>query len=332
MKIVVSIFCAMVLASTYGVGRQQSALVPYHQSHRAMGTTFEVKMFGENREQLAAAAAAAFEEVDRLDAQMSNYKETSELSYINRTAWKTPVIVEPEFFGLLKYSLDNSRAVSGAFDITVGPLMRTWGFFRGEGRLPSAREIKATLKTIGYKHVTLNNTKRTIAFDLPGVEIDLGGIAKGYAVDKMAEQLREAGIKSALINAGSSSLYAIGAPPGEAAWQVAVRDPLDSRQTIENVYIKDASLSTSGSYEKFFKIGEKIYCHIMDPRTGFPVEGMLSVTVIAPSGVETDLLSTTLFVLGVKKSKEFLKSRKDVRAIIYYRKAQEKNVLCERIN
>lgn len=332
MKIAISIFCAMILATTSGVGRQKPALDPYHQSHRAMGTTFELKMFGEKREQLAAAAAEAFEEVDRLDAQMSNYKETSELSYINRTAWKKPVIVEPEFFRLIRLSLDHTRAVSGAFDITVGPLMRTWGFFRGEGRLPSAGEIKATLKTVGYKHVILDDTERTISFDLQGVEIDLGGIAKGYAVDKMAERLREYGIKSALISAGSSSIYAIGAPPGESAWQVAVRHPLDSRQTIESVSIKDASISTSGNYENFFKIGEKIYCHIMDPRTGFPVEGMLSVTVSAPSGVETDLLSTTLFVLGVEKSKEFLKARKDVRAIIYHRNSGERDVRCERIN
>jgi PelA/Pel-15E family pectate lyase len=292
--------------------------VVYQEARRSMGTTFEIIAYGEDRARLAEAANAAFEEIDRLDRQMSNYSETSELTDINRNAARGDVIVEKELFDLLVLSLDYSRASGGAFDITVGPLARTWGFFKGQGRLPEPDELKSVLEKIGYERVTLNEQARTIRFDREGIELDLGGIGKGYAVDKAVEILRQSGVRSALITSGTSSITAVGAPPNQSAWTIGVRDPLDPSRTITSIKLRDGSLATSGCYEKTFQAGGKTYCHIMDPRTGFPIEGVMSATVIAKRAVDADALSTTLMVMGVERARECLRSRTDVRAILFY--------------
>jgi thiamine biosynthesis lipoprotein len=297
-----------------------SEVVKYQEARRLMWTTFEIIAYGRERPRLVAAANAAFEEIDRLDRQLSNYSETSELTYINRNAAKGEVVVEKELFELLKLALDYSRTTDGTFDITVGPLMKAWGFFKGQGRFPEPNELKTVLAKTGSAHVMLNSQSRTVRFDREGVELDLGGIAKGYAVDKAAEILRESGVTSALITCGSS-IYAIGAPPDQGFWQVDVRNPLDPSNRVTSVELKDNSLSTSGCYEKIFTLGGKTYCHIMNPRTGYPIGDMLSATVLTPRGVDAEVFSKALMVLGVLKAKDFVKQRKDIRALLCYRKA-----------
>jgi thiamine biosynthesis lipoprotein len=171
---------------------------------------------------------------------------------------------------------------------------------------------------VGSKHVTLNERARTIRFDREGVELDLGGIAKGYAVDRAAAILRESGVTSALITSGSSSICAIGAPPKQAAWRVEVNDPMDRSQHLTTIDLKNESISSSGCHEKTFKLGGKTYCHIMDPHTGHPIEGMLGATIITPLGVEAEALSKAAMLNGVEWTKQFAKKRADVRAILYY--------------
>jgi len=178
-----------------------------------MGTIFTVAVYGRDRTFLSEVVEQVFEEVDRLDEQMSNYKPESELSVINREAASHPVIVEPGLFHLLEICVQRSEQTGGAFDITVGPLMKSWGFFRGRGRLPTPAEINQVLKRVGYRHLKLDPERRTIQFDESGVEIDLGGIAKGYAVDRAVDILRSNGITSALVSSGTSSIYALGSPP-----------------------------------------------------------------------------------------------------------------------
>ncbi|HEU4387170.1 MAG TPA: FAD:protein FMN transferase [Blastocatellia bacterium] len=307
------------VAVAAGSRRQNPQPVLYEETRRAMWTQFEIVAYGPNRAKLAEAADAAFDEIDRLDRQMSNYSETSDLTYINRNAARVPIAAEGELFGLLRRSLDISAQTNGAFDMTVGPLMKAWGFFRHQGRVPDNQELASVMKSVGYSHVSLDEKSRTIRFDRDGVELDLGGIAKGYAVDRAAQILRESGVASALITSGSSSIYAIGAPPGEPGWRVDVRDPLDSSKRLSSIVLKDRSISTSGCSEKTFQLGEKKYCHIMDPRTGRPVDGLLSVTVITATATEADALSTAVMVMGLEKAKAFLKLRVDVGAIIYYR-------------
>ena len=211
------------------------------------------------------------------------------------------MIVEKELFDFLKLSIDYGRTTGGTFDITVGPLMKSWGFFDKKGRVPEAGELNSVMARVGFKHVVLNERTHTIRFDREGVELDLGGIAKGYAVDRAAEILRAAGVKSAFITSGSSSICAIGAPPGQKAWRVEVNDPLDRSHKLEAIDLRDRSISTSGCHEKTFESAGKTYCHIMDPRIGRPVEGLISATIITQTGVEAEVLSKALMVMGIEE-------------------------------
>jgi len=300
----------------------EEPLVRVEASHDAMGTQFTIVAYGTDTRFLAQVANEAFEEIDSLDAQMSNYKPESELSRINREAAREAVLVEPRLFDLIEYSLRGSEETDGAFDITVGPLMKAWGFFRGQGRVPTARELADVMKRVGYHHVHLDLEQRTIRLDTPGVEIDLGGIAKGYAVDRAVEVLRANGVTTALVSSGTSSICALGAPPGDRAWRITLRDPLQADKVGDVIHLKNYSLSASGNYEKFFALGGKTYSHIMDPRTGRPVENMLSTAVLAPSGVDSDMLSK-LYVLGVEGSRKVL-ARHPGLVVIFYRPAGTK--------
>jgi len=297
--------------------RAADSLVRYEASHRAMGTTFTLVVYGQKRAYLQEVTAQVFQEIDDLDDQMSNYKPESELSSINREAARHAVMVEPKLFRLIQESLEYSRASDGAFDITVGPLMKAWGFFRGQGRLPSKSELANVLKRIGYQHVKLDTSAHTIRFDTPGIEIDLGAIAKGYAVDRAVKILRDNGIRRALISGGTSSLYALGSPPGERGWKISVRNPLDTSKAACVLRLQNFSLAVSGDYEKFFKLGGKVYAHIMDPHTGMPVENMLSTSVVSPSATDSDALSTSFYVEGPGAVRHYLAHYPNLTAVLF---------------
>jgi thiamine biosynthesis lipoprotein len=220
-------------------------------------------------------------------------------------------------FKLIQDSLQYSQESGGDFDITVGPLMKAWGFIRGQGRVPSKDELAQVLKRIGYQHIKLDPSTRSIRFDEPGIEIDLGAIAKGYAIDRSVQILRDNGINRALISSGTSSLYALGSPPGETGWKISVRNPLDKNKAACVLRLQNLSLSVSGDYEKFFKLGGKTYAHIMDPHTGMPVENMLSTAVVSPSGTDSDALSTTFFVESPDATRDYLKHHPDLTAILF---------------
>jgi len=295
----------------------------YEASHPSMGAEFTVAAYGRDPKFLAETIEEVFEEIDAIDEQMSNYKSQSELSQINREATSRAVQVEPSLFRLIQKSLQYSEDTGGAFDITVGPLMKAWGFFRGEGRVPSAEELHTVLARVGYQHIKLDPLGRTIEFDVPGVELDLGGIAKGYAVDRAVGILRENGITAALVSSGMSSIYALGAPPNEVGWKIVVRDPFDSAVAADVVYLKNFSMSTSGNYNKFFKLGGRTYSHIMDPHTGMPVENMLATTVFAANATDSDALSK-LYVLGTEGSRQYLAAHPDIQALFYLPAGSEK--------
>jgi len=263
-----------------------------------MGTTYTVALYGPDRFALDAAAEEAFEEVQRLDLQMSNYRRDSEWSRINREAARGPVAATEETMELLARCLEYSRRSEGAFDITVGPLMKIWGFYKGSGRIPHRAEIRTALGRVGWKRIRLDRKTRTVRFDAP-VEMDPGGIGKGYAVDRMAAVLKRRGVSSGFITAGRSSMYAIGAPPNEPrGWRVEIPNPRDSKNAAAVYFLKDQSMATSGSTEKFFAAGGRIYTHIMDPRTGYPAEGMLQVSVIAPQATDSEAWTKPYFILG----------------------------------
>lgn len=264
----------------------------------AMGSAYSVVVYGEDRTRMEEAVDAAFAEVQRLDQMLSNYKPESELSEINRYAGEHPVAVTQEMFDLLAACVEYSRESEGAFDITVGPLMKVWGFYKGTGRLPHRAEILSAMDRVGYRNIVLDATQRTVRFAKEGTELDPGGIGKGYAVDRMVEVLKQYGVQTALVSASGSSIYGLGAPPGEKGWKVEIRDPKNEKKSVAEVYLKDESMSTSGNYEKFFRAEGRIYSHIMDPRTGWPAQGALSVSAITPRTIDSEAWTKPLFVNG----------------------------------
>ena len=276
----------------------------YTNSWAAMGSTFDVSVYAPNSARAAELFNTAQEEVERIEAALSNYRVTSEVSRLNAQATSTAVTLDPEVYGLITRALDYSRRTGGAFDITVGRLMEAWGFFRRAGQYPDAEALARARAATGYEHVLLDPGKRTVHFRVP-LTIDLGGIGKGYAVDRVADLFRVQGVRAALIGAGTSTYYAIGAPPGARGWRIRIADPF-SRQAVSVVELRDESLSTSGISEKFFEHNGRRFGHIMDPRTGWPIEARVQVTVIAPRATDSDVLSTASFVLGADASRQLL--------------------------
>lgn len=283
-------------------------LLRLEQSLDAMGSVYTVVAYGEDRGGMIAAVDQAFEEVRRIDRMLSNYRADSEFSRLNREAGRQPVAVSQELFELLDACRQYNQASEGAFDISVGPLMKIWGFYKGSGRLPHRAEIRGVLGKIGFDKVTLNGSGRTVRFTRDGMELDPGGIGKGYAVDRMVAILKAANIRSALISAGSSSIYALGAPPKEKGWRISIRHPRDLNRQVEEVTLSDASLSTSGTSEKFFRAEGRLYSHIMDPRTGFPAKGMLSVSVIAPRTLDSEAWTKPVFINGRQWTAQHLRN------------------------
>lgn len=289
-------------------------------SHPAMGTTFILYLYCKEETQASEIGEAVFDEVDRIEQLLSNYRETSELSRINREAAKDPVTTDPEMMAFLTASQRWSRASDGAFDITVGRLMRTWGFYHHQGQVPPAAELEQAREVTGWEKVQLDQAHRTVRFTRPGVELDPGGIGKGFAVDAAVRILRENKVVAALISAGSSTLYALHAPPGHKGWRVVVPGPLPSHHALSIVSLRDESLSSADCSQKNFVASGHLYCHIMDPRTVRPVEGRVQVSVIHPSATASDALSNVVFVLPPQQSLRVLETAApETRALIVSR-------------
>ncbi|HSM78713.1 MAG TPA: FAD:protein FMN transferase [Bryobacteraceae bacterium] len=297
-RVLTLLFTALLLRPAAGLSAGQPELKRYEGSVDAMGGAFTIVAYGDDAARLETSVAAALEEARRLDELLSNYRPESEWSRVNQLAGKQPVRISQELFDLLSACVEYSRESEGAFDITVGPLMKVWGFYKGTGHLPHRAEVRGALDRVGWRNIQLDSAARTVHFARPGVEIDPGGIGKGYAVDRLAAILERQGVRRALISAASSSIYAIGAPPHERGWRIGIKDPKDHLKTVATVWLRDQSMSTSGNYEKFFYAEGKMYSHIMDPRTGYPSMGTLSVSVITPRTIDSEAWAKPYYILG----------------------------------
>ena len=288
---------------------QPKSLLLFHDVHPAMGSEFTIDLYAPDQETAQQWMQISFDEVDRIEALLSNYRPTSEFSRISREAGSHTVTTDPETYAFLSTAIDWSRRSNGAFDITVGPLMRAWGFFFNHGRIPSQAELDALRKQIGWQNVSLDPATRTVSFtNHANMELDPGGIGKGYAVDRIVALLQQQHVTAALISAGTSTIYAMGEPPGTPGWLVHIPDPAHDGKILTTVALVDTSLSTSGCTEKFFIKDGHRYCHIMDPNTMRPVENLLQTTIIAPSATDSDALSTATFVMGPEASASLLRS------------------------
>ncbi|MDH7569281.1 MAG: FAD:protein FMN transferase [Armatimonadota bacterium] len=265
----------------------------------AMGCRFEAALHGSAASFLRAAGEAALAEVERLDAQLSLFNPSSEVCSLNAHAGARPVRVSPRLLELLRQCSDFSSRTHGAFDITVEPLLRCWGFRQERSSPPAAEEIRHTLRCVGMLHVVLDEEALTVRFTRPGMALDLGGIGKGYAIDAATEALREAGVESALIHAGTSSVYALGAPPGSDAWQVAVApDHALVEGSAPILRLRNQALSVSSARGRTVRVAGRQYGHVLDPRTGYPARGARLTAVVHPSAAAAEALSTALIVGG----------------------------------
>lgn len=277
-----------------------------------MGTRVSVELWHEDEAQGQALVQRVLAEYRRIDASMSTYKADSEISMINRTAAFGPVVAGEELFNLIRRSVELSTLSAGAFDITYESVGYLYDF--RVRRRPSQSEIDVRLAAIDYRHIVLDPAAGTVAFAHPEVRINLGGIAKGYAVERGAALLQAAGVTHALLNAGGDTRV-LGDRRGQP-WIVGIRHPRAADQVVTRLPLVDEAISTSGDYERFFEDAGRRYHHIINPMTGSPTEGILSVTVIGPDATLTDGLSTTLFVLGVERGLEFIRTLPEYEAII----------------
>lgn len=266
-------------------------------ARHAMNTRFELVLHGADPAPLRAAGEAALSEIERIENQLSLFRPTSEIARVNALAAQAPVRVSPEVFGLLAHAQRLTAETGGTFDITLAPLLRCWGLLgRNDGRRPTEAELTAARAVCGMALVELDPGNFTASFKTAGVMLDLGAIGKGYGVEQAVEILREAGVQSALLHGGTSTIAAIGAPPEAPAWTVAIELP--SRPTPVTIQLRDESLSVSAVSGKSFVADGRTLGHIIDPRTGRPAAGAQVAAVVLPSPTETDALSTALLVSG----------------------------------
>src|ERR1051325_7167135 len=242
-----------------------------------MATRFEVVLHGDDPRALRAAGEEALDEITRIESQLSLYRPDSEVAHLNREAHRRAVRVTPGLFKLLEQTRDLASETEGAFDITVAPLVRCWGFMGGTGSMPEPTAIEEARAKIGMHWIELDAETRTVHFGREGVMLDFGAIGKGYAVQRAADLLREAGVMSALIHGGTSTACALGRQPDGSRWKIAVTAPENdaSAAPITIVELENEALSVSAVWGRSFKSGEKTYGHIIDPRTGHPASEAL---------------------------------------------------------
>ncbi len=295
------------------VSLQSQEPVRVTRAHYVMGTIFEITAYGSDREATAQAIEKAFAAIRRADEIMSHYKPESDLMRLNREGVNGPVSVPASLYYVLAESLKYSELTGGAFDITVGPLVRLWERAAEEDRIPSRNELMRARSSVGPQNVYLlipakgETPGARVQFAREGVEINLGAIGKGWAIDRAWEILTSHGIRNAFLSAGTSTVYALGKGPGGRGWKVDIVDACREGQVVATVTLQDRSLSTSASTEQFWEIEGTRYSHILDPRTGRPVEPLASVTVVAPTATESDALSTAVYVQGYRDGGEMLR-------------------------
>jgi thiamine biosynthesis lipoprotein len=250
------------------------------------------------------AGCLALDEVERIETKLSVFIGDSDISRINRTAASEPVAVDAEAFAILQAASRISAATGGAFDAASGALVRAWGFRGGPKRVPDEAERLAALAACGSCHVELDDVRQTVRFKLPGVEYNLGGIGKGFAIDRALDRIRrEFGVRAVLMQGGQSSIKAFG------SWTVAIG-------TAAHVRLRNQAVGTSGSDNQFFVDKGRRYGHVLDPRRGWPAVGLRSASAIAPSAAEADALSTAFYVLGVEGTREYCRAHHDVGAVL----------------
>lgn len=285
-------------------------------ARKAMACEFAVLLNAGQYDHGQKAAMAALDLVDELEEQLSVYRDSSEITYVNRNAGIGPVTVDLRLFELLELCKELFQRTDGAFDATSAPLSKAWGFHRRQGSIPDSEALEAALRRVGSTHLKLERDSGSVSFAEAGLELDFGGIGKGYALDLAAEQLQASEVNDFLMHGGRSSVAARGQRAGESGWSVGIRNPLRPGERLGQVMLRNAALSTSGAGSQFFRHEGRRYSHIIDPRNGRPVEGLLSTTVISPSAAEADALSTAFYVMGPDEAERYCEKNPHISAVL----------------
>ena len=291
----------------------------YKRTELAMGTVVEISVADKDKdpEAIEKAICKAFDRIKEIEALMSSYLKGSDVSRINRLGKGKYVAVSDETFEVIRTSIKFSKLSEGAFDITILPVLELWGFSsKIREDVPTQEEIGERLPLVNFRNILIDEEERAVGFSVAEMEIDLGGIAKGYAVDEAIVVLKNEGIKKAMVNAGGD-VYCLGTKDNDQLWVIGIKHPRKPGQILTTLEIKGQAIATSGDYEKYYTIKGKRYPHIIDPRTGRPVQNdVMSVTILAPTCLEADALATTCFVLGKEKGLKLIGSLDGVEGMI----------------
>lgn len=288
-----------------------------HFSRDAMACEFQIFLPYDESSELAETALEALSLVGRLEEQLSVYKPLSEVTRLNQCAHLGAIAVEKGLFDLLSRAQELSAETGGAFDITAGPLVKAWGFYRREGRVPDESELAEALGRIGYRNLELDEGRRTVRFLREGIEINLGAIGKGFSLDRCAEFLTSHGVHDFILHGGQSSVLARGNRDGAGSgWNVTISHPERPSEVLVTVNLQNQTMGTSGTAKQHFFHRGKRYGHLLDPRTGQPVDHLLSATCIAGDAATADALATAFFVLGEKGTRRYCEGHPEVSAIL----------------
>ena len=299
----------------------EPALTRYTFAEPHMGTRFQILVYAPDRETAHKAATDAFARIASLNATMSDYDKASELMRLCAKAGGPPVPVSAELFFVLSRAQEVSRQSGGAFDVTVGPVVKLWRKARKQRQLPDADKLAEARALVGWRNVRLDADQRTVQLLKAGMQLDLGGIAKGYAADEALAVLKKHGLERALVAAGGD--IAVAAPPPDAdGWKIAIAT-LPGEKDPGRLILHHAAVSTSGDAEQFVEIDGKRYSHIVDPRTGLGLVGRMSATVVARKGIDSDSLTKVVAVLGVEKGVKIIEANEGVSARMVRQKGEE---------
>lgn len=286
-------------------------------SRRAMACEFSIYL-PPNVAQPLDAANAALDAIEAMEELLTVYSGSSLMSYVNQHAARKAVHLDQRILRILEIAAELARQTDHAFDVATGRLIRAWGFLHGPRRVPSQAEIDAALRQCGMQHVQLDVNNCTARYTVDGLEINLGSIGKGYAIDRAMTRIRdEFGVTCALMQGGTSSMAGMGSPAGDGqGWMVGIQNPFDASRLVATVRVRDRALGTSGTAHQYFVEDGRRYGHILDPRTGRPADGLASVSVLAKDAATADALATALFVMGLDKARTFCHNHPQVAALL----------------
>jgi thiamine biosynthesis lipoprotein len=313
--------CFFGVWAVFLLGGAEPALKRYSFNQPHMGTRFQIILYARDEDTARKAATDAFTRIASLNATMSDYDKSSELMRLCAGAGGPPVPVSGELFFVLSKAQEVSRQSGGAFDVTVGPVVKLWRTARKKRKLPDPEKLAAARALVGWRNVRLDKDKQTVQLLKAGMQLDLGGIAKGYAADEALEILKKHGIERALVAAGGDIVVS-GSPPDADGWKIAIK-PLKGEKDPGRLILHHAAVSTSGDAEQYVEIDGKRYSHIVDPRTGIGLVGRMSATVVARHGIDADSLTKVIAVLGPEKGIKLIESHEGASARMVRKKGDE---------